>query len=529
MLIDTAGLDRESIRRKGFAEFVKRAWSQVEPSVPLIWNWHLDEMCRHAEAVTVPRRVTNADAIGLAHPELIGQWHPPIIRDLVVNIPPSHSKTVIWCILWPAWVWTWRPDYRWMFASYEDSVSLDAAKKSYALLSSAWFAARWGNVLKKSAHHAVGDFYSSSGGRRFTTSVGGRATGVHCHCFVTDDPVKAEAGRSIGSDLAAQLVKANDWHRDTVTSRAVDPATFCKVVIMQRLHELDLSQQCIDQGYEHLCLPALYDPDQPCRTSVGGDKRASKDELLFPARFPRAELDKWARAMFGWEGPVASAQLQQRPAPKGGLIFRLDSFKRFSLANMPISRTVSVLSIDCNFKKADVNSDVGITVSGFRAPNMHIYEALSLNIGFIETIKVTKALLSKWRTTAVLIEDKALGPGLIEILRVNGLNNIVAVEPLDSKEARAHGANTYYQAGSVYHCDEMSCTGLGKDPSASAGVDAFEKALNVFPRGRKRDVIDAHTQAVWYMATQNYSKLLGALNALHDETPNGFDAMFRIR
>ena len=510
--IDLAGVDREQIRRKGFAEFVKRAWHQVEPSVPLIWNWHLDEMCAHAEAITVPRK------------DPTGKWCDPIIRDFVVNIPPSHSKTVIWCILWPAWVWTWRPDYRWMFASYEDGVSLDAAKRSHALIISPWYVQRWGQTLKNAGKQAIGDFWTLAGGRRFTTGVGGRATGVHCHCFVTDDPVKAEAGRSIGSELAASLTKANDWHRDTVTSRAVDPSTFCKVVIMQRLHELDLSQHCIDLGYVSLCLPALYDPDLPCRTPIGGDRRTEKDELLFPARFPRVELNKWAASMFGWDGPVASAQLQQRPAPKGGLIFRLDSFKPFALADMPINRTVSVLSIDCNFKKSDVNSDVGITIAGFRAPNMYIYEAFSLSMGFIETIALSKQLITKWRTTAVLIEDKALGPGLIEILRSKGLNNIVAVEPLDSKEARAHGANTYYQAGSVYHCNEMQCTGL-----KGMGKQAFETALNVFPRGKKRDVIDAHTQSVWYMATQNYSKLLGALNALNDEAPNGFDAMFRVR
>lgn len=518
MLIDRAGLDREQIARKGFAEFVKRAWHQVEPSVPLIWNWHLDEMCAHAEALTPPRR------------DASGRWLAPLLRDLVVNIPPSHSKTVIWCILWPAWVWTWRPDYRWIFAAYEDGVALDAAKRSRELVSSAWYVQRWGVVLKlDNGRQANGDYWTKAGGRRFTTGVGMRATGIHCHCFVTDDPVKAEAGRSIGSELAAALVKANAWHSDTVTSRAVDPSTFCKVVIMQRIHELDLSQQCIDQGYAALVLPALYDLDNPCRTLVGGDRRTEKDELLFPQRFPRAELDKWAKAMFGWEGPVASAQLQQRPAPKGGLIFRLDSFKPFNLADIPISRTVSVLSIDCNFKKSDVNSDVGITIAGFRAPSMYIYEALSLNIGFIETIKITKTLLTKWRTTAVLIEDKALGPGLIEILRVNGLNNIVAVEPLDSKEARAHGANTYYQAGTVYHCAEMQCTGVGKD--SDTGVKAFEGALNTFPRGKKRDVIDAHTQSVWYMATQNYSKLLGALNALSDEAPTNaaFDNMFRLR
>lgn len=516
--IDRASLDRELISRKGFAEFVKSAWPIVEPSVPLVWNWHLDEMCAHAEAITPPRWVNNAAETNGGH------WAPPVIRDLVVNIPPSHSKTVIWCILWPAWVWTFRPDYRWMFASYEDSVSLGAAKKQYELVTSPWYVQRWGSVVKKAKGAAMGDFWTLAGGRRFTTSVGGRATGVHCHCFVTDDPVKAEAGRSIGSELAAQLVKANAWHSDTVNTRAVDPKTFCKVVIMQRIHELDLSQQCIDQGYEHLYFAAKLDLDHVCRTSIGGDHRTYEGELLFPERFPLEELDKIARSMFGWDGPVASAQLQQQPAPKGGLIFKKDSFRQFKLIDMPINRTVSVLSIDCNFKKSDVNSDVGITIAGYRSPGMYIYEAQSLNIGFIETIAIAKLLITKWRTTAVLIEDKALGPGLVEILRSKGLSNIVPVEPLDSKEARAHGANTYYQGGSVYHCLEMVCTGLKGE-----GLQAFETALSVFPRGKKKDVIDAHTQSIWWMATQNYSKLLGALNALDSETPNGFEGMFRTR
>jgi phage terminase large subunit-like protein len=512
MLIDLAGIDRERIKRGGFAEFVKRAWHQVEPSVPLIWNWHLDEMCLHAEAVTPNRR------------ELGGGWAKPFASKLVVNIPPSHSKTVVWCVLWPAWVWTWRPGYRWIYASYSDKLSLGAAQKTYELVNSPWYTGRFGHVLKKVKGAAMGDYWTAAGGRRFSTIVGGAATGIHGHAFVIDDPVDAKAGRSIGVDVAAQLDKANAWGRDTIGTRAVDPASFSQVLIMQRIHERDLSQQFIDDGAAHLCLPALYDPDLPCRTLAGGDRRTRKDEVLFPQRFSREWLDNEAKNMFGWDGPVASAQLQQRPAPKGGLIFRLDSFKPFAIASMPIGRTVSVLSIDCNFKKSDVNSDVGITISGFRAPNMYIYEALSLSIGFIETIRLVKQLITKWRTTAVLIEDKALGPGLIEILRTNRLNNIVAVEPLDSKEARAHGANTYYQAGSVYHCNEMQCTGLKGE-----GKQAFETALNVFPRGKKRDVIDAHTQAVWYMATQNYSKLLGALNALDDVTPNGFDSMFRIR
>jgi hypothetical protein len=34
-------------------------------------------------------------------------------------------------------------------------------------------------------------------------------------------------------------------------------------VVMQRLHERDLSGHLLDRGYTHLCLPARYEPQHP--------------------------------------------------------------------------------------------------------------------------------------------------------------------------------------------------------------------------------------------------------------------------
>src|SRR5207244_13410042 len=66
-------------------------------------------------------------------------------------------------------------------------------------------------------------------------------------------------------------------------------------------------------GFEHLCLPAEYEPTHPfvCER----DPRSRAGELLWPERFGCPVLERLKRSLgsFG-----AAGQLQQRPAPAGG-------------------------------------------------------------------------------------------------------------------------------------------------------------------------------------------------------------------
>ena len=64
---------REKERRSASAsmyEFVKQSWHVVEPGVPFVPSWHIEEICEHLEAITA------------------GQ-----LRKLLINIPPRHSKS----------------------------------------------------------------------------------------------------------------------------------------------------------------------------------------------------------------------------------------------------------------------------------------------------------------------------------------------------------------------------------------------------------------------------------------------------
>lgn len=106
---------------------------------------------------------------------------------------------------------------------------------------------------------------------------------------------------------------------------------------MQRLHERDTSGLILTKGlpYVHLMLPMRFEPDRRCVTPYFADPRIKEGELLFPERFPKEQVDLLERTL----GSYASAgQLQQRPVPRGGGLFKRSWFG-----------TVKALPTGCRF------------------------------------------------------------------------------------------------------------------------------------------------------------------------------------
>jgi predicted phage terminase large subunit-like protein len=115
--------------------------------------------------------------------------------------------------------------------------------------------------------------------------------------------------------------------QETLPTRLNDPIESAIVVVMQRLHEEDVSGFILagDYGYEHLCLPMEFEPDRKCVTSIGfEDPRTEEGELLFPERFPAEVVERDKKVM----GSYATAgQFQQRPAPRGDTFFEWEKME----------------------------------------------------------------------------------------------------------------------------------------------------------------------------------------------------------
>jgi len=248
-------VERELATRR-LGEFVRQAWQVVEPSTLFVPGWHVEAIIEHLEAVSRGE-----------------------IRNLLINVPPRHMKSLLVSVFWPAWEWTRWPERRWLYSSYAASLSIRDSVKCRRLIESPWYQSRWGHVFALTGdQNAKTRFDNNRSGYRLSTSVGGSVTGEGGDRIVCDDPHNVQEAESDPVRKATL-----DWWDIVMSTRVNDPKTSAMVVVMQRCHQLDLSGHLLEKSnWEHLCFPAEY--EGPSRTtSIGfSDPRQHLGELLWP-------------------------------------------------------------------------------------------------------------------------------------------------------------------------------------------------------------------------------------------------------
>lgn len=276
-------------------EFVQQAWHLVEPDTKFVDGFHIRAICDHLEAVVESK-----------------------ISDLLINIPPGCCKSLLCCVFWPAWVWTTKPETRWLFASYAQELATRDSVRCRNIVESSWYQERWGHVVTLVAdQNQKTRFDTTARGWRIATSVDGRGTGEHPDIVVCDDPHNVKESES---DLERQ--RAIEWWDGTISSRGRSRGSR-RVVIMQRLHERDLSGHLIAKGgFEHICLPMEFERDRMKQTKIGwNDPRTTEGELVWPELFSATLVDSIKRDMGSFR---SAGQLQQRPAAREGGMFKRD-------------------------------------------------------------------------------------------------------------------------------------------------------------------------------------------------------------
>ncbi len=279
----------QQLAERSLHEFTRQLWRHVDPS-SFCDNWHLGAICEYLEAVS--RRQ---------------------IQRLLINVPPRHSKSSLVSVMWPAWTWIHHPETRFMAASYAHTLSIRDSVKCRRVIESPVYRRRWGDRFRlTSDQNTKIRFDNDQNGNRLATSVGGALTGEGGDIIIIDDPHNVVEA---GSDTVRQATL--DWWDESMSNRLNDPQTGAYVLIMQRVHHQDLAGHLLDKGgWEHLCLPARYEPDHPY-VSVR-DERTRDGQLLWPERFP----DKAVAQLEADLGSYGSAgQLQQRPTPRSGGMF----------------------------------------------------------------------------------------------------------------------------------------------------------------------------------------------------------------
>lgn len=329
--------------------YCEEAWHVLEPSQPFVPNWHLDCISEHLEAVTRGE-----------------------LRNLIINIPPRSGKSFMVSVFWPTWSWTLKPATQWLCASYAESLSVRDAVRSRRLIRSAWYQERYGHLFTLAGDQNVKSRYDNSkSGYRIATSVGGSVTGEGGSIVVADDPHNV---RMAESDTFRQAVLS--WWDEVMSTRLNDPKTGARVVVMQRVHDKDLTGHLLEKGgYHHLVLPARFEPRVIIEGGIPApqphddceiycDPRRTPGELLWPDRQREEDLAQLERDM----GPYASSgQLQQRPVPRTGAVFEDGWFLPIP-EGFDTSSLLRVMYWDLAFSERQMADYTSAAVIGVDAP-----------------------------------------------------------------------------------------------------------------------------------------------------------------
>tara|TARA_R110000868_G_scaffold103473_2_gene284933 strand:- start:6481 stop:8139 length:1659 start_codon:yes stop_codon:yes gene_type:complete len=493
------------ICESSFYLFLEKAWPVLEPGSTFIPGWHAQAICEHLEAL----------------------YYLDISR-LLINCPPRVGKSNICSVAFPAWVWANDPSLSFLFSSYASSLSIRDSIKCRRLIHSPWYQSLWGSEFSIMADvNNKLRFDNNRGGYRIASSVGGSNTGFGGHFEITDDP-----NNVLESESVLIRESTNDWHDFVMSTRYAGTIDkFRRLVIQQRVHERDVSGNILnkdDARWIHLCLPMKFEPNKRCitiplRMSKGKtwkDPRTKEKELLWPAGINEKRLKEIIEKDFRNDSYREAGQMQQRPSPEGGGIFKTAWFKYWTELTLPNfeyilqSWDTALVGKRPGEKSKDICysacSTWGIFKDAHGANNLML---LSLYKGQIEYPELREMALrlahNYWDTDLdnplnyadktyavdrILIESKVSGYSLSQELSRTNLP-ITRFNPsrYGDKLARARRVSPVLENGLVW---------LMNDPNSSIVGEYGRVFLNdceLFPNAQSNDTVDTMSQAFIYL------------------------------
>jgi len=453
MLPDLIAFDRE-IAKESFAEYVKMAWPVLEPTSELKWGWSLDAICEHLEAVT----------------------RGEILR-LLMNVPPGCMKSLLTGVLWPSWEWGPKglPGMRYLGTAHKQDLAVRDNLKARRLIQSAWYQQRW-PIKLTGDQNAKTKFENDSTGFREAMAFGSM-TGSRGDRVLLDDPLSVDHANS-----DADLKSAEITFTEALPTR-VNNDESAIVVIMQRLNEKDTSGIIIkrDLGYTHLCLPMRFEAERRCVTSIGfRDPREQDGELLFPERFPEATVKALEKTMGSY---AAAGQLQQRPAPREGGMFKKAWF--------PIVRAIPAGTKFVRGWDLAATEGAGDWTAGVKIGRQKNGRFLIANVvrdrksaAGVERLLVNTASQDGYTTEISLPQDPGQAGKQQASYYIGKLAGYTAHATTESgdKETRANPLSAQAEAGNV-------------DILEGDWNDDFLDELCVFPNGEHDDQVDGASRA----------------------------------
>lgn len=400
---------------------------------------------------------------------------------LVFQAPPQHGKSQLVSRLFPPYAFGINPKFRIAACSYAADLARDMNRDVQRIMLDEAYTAIFPDAALNTRRVVTVEGQALRNSDRFDivgtrgyyvcAGVGGPLTGKSVDIGIIDDPIKNE--EEARSAVVKKSIAA--WYRTVFLTRL---SKFSGQIIMATSWATDDLAATVlktNPRAKHLKFPAIN----------------ADGEALVPELHPIEKLleTKAQLAPAQW-----SALYQQSPIQEGGNIFQEEWIQRWDSSVLPPYWDEIIQSWDMTFKDTDGADYVVGQVWGRHRANYYLLDQVRKRMGFTASKAAVLAMCAKYPdTTAVLIEDKANGPAVLDALR-DDVPGLLPVLPDGSKVARAYAVTPLWAGGNVW----------------IPGDDAywtrdFVEELIAFPAGAHDDQVDSMTQALRYLRSHGLS------------------------
>jgi predicted phage terminase large subunit-like protein len=434
--------------------FIQAFFPIISPGDPFIGNWHLEAI---AYALT---KVIRGET-----------------RRLIINVPPRSLKSFCASVAFPAFILGHDPTRRIICVSYSESLAAKHANDCRALMHLSKYRGLFPTRISPSKDTEL-EIMTTARGGRLATSVGGTLTGRGGNIVIIDDPQKPQDAQS--KNTREQL---QQWFSNTLLSRLDNKETGAIILVMQRLHEDDLTGFLLKQGgWEHLILPAIAEVEQQIPLGPRRFHWRARGSLLHPECESQETLDKMRRDMGSAE---FSAQYQQCPVPVEGRMVNLDWFRPYNQEPVIGMNDKLIISWDTAMSSSELSNYSACVIGVVKGESIYILQVLRDRLDFPALRRKVIEIYRRWqpaaRNCSLLIENKGSGQSLIQQLQHERIP-VVAIQPEGDKIMRLSRNTPRIEGGCVYL------------PFIAPWLEDFELEIAAFPGGAHDDQVDAFSQ-----------------------------------
>lgn len=394
---------------------------------------------------------------------------------LVIETPPQHGKSMTVTEALPSWFLGRNPRKRVILASYSDESAERFARRNREKIK------RFGGNLWGISMGRVDraqEFELSNGlGRMVSRGIMSGITGNPADLLIIDDPVK---NREEADSQQSRDKLWNEW-QNTLKTRLAAGAKV--ILIMTPWHEDDLRARLLryEKNLRRIRLPVEAEegdllgraPGEALCPELGKDARWLRD-------FKAAYLADPAGGRRAW-----TALYQCAPRTEEGAVVKRQWWRYFDPGEIR-EFGCQVISVDAAFKGAEGSDFVAITVWGKRGNDYYLRYCLNRRMDFPETVHAIRLVKQLFpQAGAVLIEDKANGPAIVQTLQREMF--CIPVNPRGGKVSRANAVAPAIESGHVFL------------PEGSTFTGDFVDQWTAFPAGEHDDMVDSASQALGYL------------------------------